>query len=256
MHQLPRQPVGLQSLQQVPPPPPLPPTYSSLALSGSTSAETVGNSQMASTVLPPTPPPPPLPPSPPPIPPSSPPPVFSSSSVSMPLPAGSDISHVSNLADSNKLLKQTGHNIPVRNFSVGDGSLLLEGRSGSDVNCPGKDVSSLKKIAASYDPCPPKPKEERIVQKIEDFCQLIAKDGSSYEEMARLKEYENPEFKFLFGGEPESEAAIAHEYFLWKKKQSLLACESDRIQPAMSTNRSMVTTEPHSPADSDMEMEG
>ena len=32
----------------------------------------------------------------------------------------------------------------------------------------------------------------------------------------------NPEFAFLFGGESGSEAAIAHEYFLWMKKKCVL----------------------------------
>ncbi|XP_048228487.1 serine/arginine repetitive matrix protein 2-like isoform X1 [Ricinus communis] len=97
---------------------------------------------------------------------------------------------------------------------------------------------------------PPKPAEE-IVQKIEELCQLIAKNGSSYEDMSRQKENENPLFKFLFGGEPGSEAAIAHGYFLWMKKR----CKLDGIEHAMPTNHSTVATEAHSPANSDMEME-
>ncbi|XP_057996086.1 uncharacterized protein LOC110653914 isoform X2 [Hevea brasiliensis] len=270
MHQLPHQPVAVQGLQQIPPPPPLPPTFSSFALSGNTLEATVGNPGMSSMVT--TPPPPPLPlpsSSPPPIPPSSP-PVFSPASVSMPLFAGSNVPCGSNPHSRTlsgyksgtlgsvavvKPLNGGQHNIPVHDFSEDDGSLFLEVRSGSKLNYPGGDVFSLNRIVASDVPCPPKPAEEKIVQKIEDLCQLIAKNGSSYEDMARLKESGNPEFKFLFGGEPGSEAAIAHEYFLWMKKQCLLACKSDKIQPAMSTNHLMVTTEPHSPADSDMEME-
>ncbi|KAF2312872.1 hypothetical protein GH714_040929 [Hevea brasiliensis] len=263
IHQLPQQPGGMQGLQQIPPPPPPPPTFSTSSLSGNILEATVGNSQMSSMVPPSTSPPPPLPSSsPPPIPPSSPPPVFSSPSVSLPLPAGFNMPCGSNpqlgtLGPVTEVrpLNRAEHSISVQKFSVDDGSLFLEGQSGNELNYPGGDGLSLNGIVASDVPCPPKPAEEKIVQKIEEFCQLIAKNGSSYEDIARLKGSENPEFKFLFGGEPSSEAAIAHEYFLWMKKQCLLASKSDGIQPEMSTNHLMLTTEIHSPADSDMEME-
>lgn len=260
----------MQGLQQTLPPPPPLPTISTSSLSGNISEATAGNSQMSSMV-PPSVPPPPLPSSsPPPIPPPSPPRVLSAVSVSVPLPAGSNLPSGSN-PQSNTLfdyksgtlgpatevrrLNQAEHSISVYN-SVNDGSLSLEGKSGNGVNYLGEDGLSSKRIVSSDVPCPPKPTEEKIVQKIEEFCHLISKNGSSYEERARLKEPGNPEFKFLFGGEPGSEAAVAHEYFLWMKRQCLLACKSDGNQPAKSTTHLIVTTEIHSPGDSDMEMEG
>ncbi|KAF2282312.1 hypothetical protein GH714_043841 [Hevea brasiliensis] len=211
MHQLPHQPVGVQGLQQIPPPPPLPPTFSSFALSGNTLEATVGNPGMSSMVT--TPPQPPLPlpsSSPPPIPPSSP-PVFSPASVSMPLFAGSNVPCGSN-----------PHSRTLSGYKSGTlGSVaVVKPLNGGQHNIPVHDFSRMMEVYFWN--------RRKIVQKIEDLCQLIAKNGSSYEDMARLKESGNPEFKFLFG---------------------------DKIQPAMSTNHLMVTTEPHSPADSDMEME-
>ncbi|XP_050220792.1 uncharacterized protein LOC126671121 isoform X2 [Mercurialis annua] len=97
---------------------------------------------------------------------------------------------------------------------------------------------------------PPKPAEE-TVQKIEELCQLIAKNGSSYEDMVRQQETKNPSFKFLFGGELGSEAAVGHEYFLWMKKKY----ELEGVVFAMPTNPMVVATVSQSLTDYDMEME-
>ncbi|KAL4566467.1 hypothetical protein LXL04_030582 [Taraxacum kok-saghyz] len=66
---------------------------------------------------------------------------------------------------------------------------------------------------------PPKPTDEKTVRKIELLCQYIAKNGNEFEYMTCQKEVDNPEFAFLFGGPPGSEAAISHEYFKWMKKK-------------------------------------
>ncbi|KAJ4831847.1 hypothetical protein Tsubulata_017513 [Turnera subulata] len=103
---------------------------------------------------------------------------------------------------------------------------------------------------------PPKPAEEKTVQKIEELCRLIAQNGASYEDITRQRELKNPEFQFLFGGEPGSEAAVAYEYFMWMKKQrglppTSLGTESSVQEAGHSTS----FAGRHSPADSDMEME-
>lgn len=114
---------------------------------------------------------------------------------------------------------------------------------------------------------PPKPTEQKVIQKIEILCQFIAKNGPGFEDMARIRESKNPEFKFLFGGEPGSEAAIAHDYFRWLKKKHCSTArlpEGENHVPSQhSENCSLKQTErltlaaiADACADSDMEMEG
>lgn len=116
-------------------------------------------------------------------------------------------------------------------------------------------------------PSPPKPTEEKVVQKIEYLCQLIAKNGPDYEDMVRQNESGNPEFEFLFAGDPGSDAEIAHEYFLWTKKKCMLACKLNEkrsesplrtsgTDSSLQSNHLEVASRTYSPPDSDMEMEG
>ncbi|KAK4779415.1 hypothetical protein SAY86_006943 [Trapa natans] len=74
-------------------------------------------------------------------------------------------------------------------------------------------------FAENVHAAPPKPTDKRVIQNIEILCQFIAKNGLGFEDMARKRESQNPEFKFLFGGEPGTEAGIAHDYFQWLKKK-------------------------------------
>lgn len=92
--------------------------------------------------------------------------------------------------------------------------------SHSEKDSPVVDGSSLKAdVSADISSPPPKPAEEEIVRNIEVLCQFIAKIGPEFENMARTKEAGNPKFAFLFGGEPGSDAAVAHGYFLWMKRK-------------------------------------
>lgn len=96
-------------------------------------------------------------------------------------------------------------------------------------------------------PPPRRPSDEKTVRKIEVLCQYIAKNGHEFEDMTRKKEVGNPEFEFLFGGEPGSEAEISHEYFKWMKKK----CASNELRPDDTLHADIS----HSPAGSDMDME-
>ncbi|KAF8037378.1 hypothetical protein BT93_B0323 [Corymbia citriodora subsp. variegata] len=113
-------------------------------------------------------------------------------------------------------------------------------------------------------PAPPKPADEKIMKRIETLCQFIAKNGPGFEDMARTRESANPEFKFLFGGEPGSDAAVAHEYYQWAKRKYTFG---DKLQEGASNLRPseadisvqpkpfVMTSVAHPDSDSDMEME-
>lgn len=85
--------------------------------------------------------------------------------------------------------------------------------------------------------------------------------------MTYQSEAKNPEFTFLYGGEPGSEAAIAHKYFLWMKKKCILECKMHegksvstlrplKNESSVQSDHLMVEARCNSPSDSDMEMEG
>ena len=115
---------------------------------------------------------------------------------------------------------------------------------------------------------PPRPRDEKIVRKIEVLCQYIAKNGHKFEDMTLQKEVDNPEFQFLFGGAPGSEAAISHEYYKWMKKNcsssELLEGRDNRnvslkpsgVGSSMQPDGLVHADISHSPAGSDMDMEG
>lgn len=124
----------------------------------------------------------------------------------------------------------------------------------------------LSKISALAPP--PKPAASETTRQIEVLCQYIAKNGPAFEVAARSKEHENPKFAFLFGGEPGSEAAIAHEYFKWMKAKCLMESKIhsgfDRSDPLLGPSKLESSRSPdkytgegalHSPAGSDMDME-
>lgn len=102
-------------------------------------------------------------------------------------------------------------------------------------------------ILSDIPPPPPPPRDEKTVKKIEVLCQYIAKNGDKFEHMTCQKEIGNPEFEFLFGGVPGSQAAISHEYFKWMKK---ICISSKLLEPERNRDLS------HSPTGSDMDMEG
>lgn len=151
-------------------------------------------------------------------------------------------------------------------------SLSLEtsyrvGEAVHDGEAGGESVSALGKNLISDLPSPPpKPADDRTVHSIEVLCQYIAKNGPEFEILTRQKESGNPEFKFLFGGEPGSETAVAHEYFLWTKKKYLgsgsvenhgdhdLLLRPSGLSASQLKNAKNVSP-PYSPADSDMDME-
>lgn len=122
-----------------------------------------------------------------------------------------------------------------------------------------KNLASGEYTDLDLPPPPPKPKEENVVQKIEVMCHLIAKNGLGFECITRQKESANPEFRFLFGGELGSEAAVAHEYFRWVKRKCLLQRRKSNLALKLPSMGTSTQTNPidadASPSVSDMEME-
>ncbi|KMS97820.1 hypothetical protein BVRB_5g123810 isoform B [Beta vulgaris subsp. vulgaris] len=217
--------------------------------------------------LPPPPPPPPLAagiaPQPPPLPTSSPP-------VAPPPPAScSPSSKLFSTPTSTAARSPTqlGHDPISEQISVSESSGNTSHKS-CGTSVPVEDLSLRQRVLLELSPTPPKPADEIIVRNIEVLCQFIAKNGPEFEEMARKKESGNPEFNFLVGGDPGSEASCAHEYFLWMKKKCSLENDLLKGQGRRDLSQRHVDVEPssgpnsltnvettHSPADSDVDME-
>ncbi|GMH31559.1 hypothetical protein Nepgr_033403 [Nepenthes gracilis] len=265
-----------QGIQQMLPPSP-PPTSSSLLSAApfeSVSQPMFVESQMLSLAPPPPPPlPPSYPPSPPPPPPSSSPPSSFGILTSAPLNAATD-QPLHSAADPNSnqppSSESTG-NIDVvmqDDDSKHKGGRCLKGLSVEDGLLLRQTVHLDLPPPPPPPPPPPKPTDEQIVRNIEILCQFIAKNGLEFEHMACQKEAGNPKFNFLFGGEKGSEAAIAHEYYQWMKKNCGLASNLQeglakstllpnlvRDQSSGELNTLMAVGGTYSPADSDMDME-
>lgn len=227
------QPGDVQNLHNAPPPPP-PSVYFH---------STVGNYHVPSGV------PPPLPSSPPPVLPA-PPPVTSASSNG----ARTDDTHSVKVSGLESKAAELVDGVVASHPS---GVVPVHG---SDSNWDGASCREVAGAGRDEDLPPPKPTEEKTVQKIEALCQLIAEKGADIEDKIRQDEFQNPEYAFLFGGDPGTEAAISHTYFLWMKKKYNLDTgwhekkrQSDIVYSSGEQYHLHVTTVS---ADSDMEMEG
>ncbi|ONI08891.1 hypothetical protein PRUPE_5G206700 [Prunus persica] len=260
---------GAQGLQQIPPPPASSASNRFTTTTfGSSVHLTVKDSYMpCSAPLPPAsaqPPSAPLP---------APPPSSSPTLAAFNFPGHSNFDHrfnklpMSELRDLDSVDEAADRNEVRHIAAVHEGSQNYEGGSGCEAgSLAGDGLSSNGSLMLDVSPPPPKPTDEKVVQKIEFFCHLIAKNGPGIEDLTRQNEYKNPEFEFLFGGEPGSGAAIAHEYFLWMKKKCNLACKlhDGPNEPPLKSLVIDSSSQPEHlnassgyslPADSDMEME-
>ncbi|XWS47917.1 hypothetical protein CRYUN_Cryun13aG0027300 [Craigia yunnanensis] len=259
---------GLQHISSNPPLPPTTSFFTSAPL-GSFAHSIGGDHHVLSTA--PLPPPPP-PSSPPPILPSPPPSTSTDFSSSKPVQNTSNLpcnlgSDDSKLGASGSLKEVVAPNQVKHNLIAGNGSLNMGGGNGCDmVSLIGDKFSLQEVLIVDLSSTPPKPTDENVIERIEALCQGIAKNGTDYEDMVRKNESGKPEYVFLYGGEPGSEAAIAHDFFQWMKKKSILACKLDEQQGDSSLRSSenesseqpchlVIAAASHSPDDSDMEME-
>ena len=200
-------------------------------------------------------------------------------STSTPFSSSKPVQNASNFpcnldSDGSKLsasgsVDEVASSIQVKNNLVADnGSLNMGGGNGCGMGSLIGDKLSLQEgLTMDLSSTPPKPTDKNVIEKIEALCHCIAKNGPGYEDMVRKNEFGNPEYSFLYGGEPGSEAAIAHDFFSWIKMKSILACKSDKQQGHSSLRPSenkpseqpchlVIAAASHWPDDSDMEMEG
>ncbi|KAI3673342.1 hypothetical protein L6452_39459 [Arctium lappa] len=267
-------PGGIRGIQQAPPllPPPPTPSYFTPAPFGSFVQP--GHESSLGHLPPPPPPPPPPPssppPGPPPLPPSSPPP-------NSPLrPSSESLSTAAELGPTSRKLSvvdMVASGVIDRTNGAGHiDNDTLRHDDGMKCTAPNDSATSVKgtsdfNITSDIPLPPPRPRDEKIVRKIEVLCQYIAKNGHEFEDMTRQKEVDNPEFEFLFGGAPGSEAAISHEYFKWMKKNCSssellegrhnrnISLEPSGVGSSGQPVDSMHASISHSPAGSDMDME-
>ncbi|XVF11772.1 hypothetical protein REPUB_Repub08aG0057000 [Reevesia pubescens] len=258
-------------LQHISSNPPLPPTSSffTSAPLGSFVNSTGGDHHVLLTApLPPPPPPSSLPP----ILPSPPPSTSTAFSSSKPvqnapnLPCNLD-SDGSKLSASGSVDGVVAQNQVKHNFFADNGSLDMGGGNDCDMGSLVGDKLSLQEgLTVDLSSTAPKPTDQNVIERIEVLCLDIAKNGPDYEDMVRKNESGKPEYSFLYGGKPGSEAAIAHDFFQWMKKKSILACKLDERQGDSSLRPSenksseqpfhlVIAAASHSPDDSDMEME-
>ncbi|XWS37258.1 hypothetical protein CRYUN_Cryun19dG0027900 [Craigia yunnanensis] len=265
---LPPQQPGLKHISSHPPLPLTTSFFTSAPLGNFIHSSGGDHHVLSTSTLPPPPPlssPPPSLPSPPP-------------STSTPFSSSKPVQNASNLpcnlySDGSKLsasgfVDEVSTPIQVKHNLVADnGSLNMGGGNGCDMGSLVGDKLSLQEgLTMDLSSTPPKPTDENVIKKIEALCQYIAKNGPDYEDMVRKYESGNPEYSFLYGGEPESEAAVAHDFFWWMKKKSILVCKSDKQQEDSSLRPSenkpseqpchlVIAAASHSLDDSDMEME-
>lgn len=211
------------------------------------------------------PPPPTSPPVALPHPPSSPPPTSSfpfSNDSPRPNPAVShSTSHAQNTSGTDTPVGSTDG--VSRSYLVGNDACKPEGFGKG--NGYGDSASKISSSCMKNSIPPPKPLDDRTVRSIEILCQFIAKNGPEFEDMTRKKEFGNPQFKFLFGGEPGSENSVAYEYFMWMKNKCKLEFKTNGAQKitdspvrplaGYSSQLNADTGVPSSSADSDMDME-
>ncbi|KAJ7956486.1 Zinc finger CCCH domain-containing protein 55 [Quillaja saponaria] len=245
LHQPPPHSGDRQSLQHILPPPPTAATYVQ---------STLGDSHIPSIA------PPPLPSSPPPIPPCPP-------------PANFDLTSASPITSVTEMRDLDSFDEVIAPHQLGCGAHALDANSNQyrgsnrEVTSLARDaLSSTKSAILDLHPPPSKPTEDKIVKNIDVLCQLIAENGPVIEDKTIQDESTNPEFEFLFGGDPGTEADIAHHYFQWMKAKCILEYrlregrhESQSrpldVESSGQPDHLKVATVCNSTADSDMEME-
>uniref|UniRef100_A0A803M0Q3 C3H1-type domain-containing protein n=1 Tax=Chenopodium quinoa TaxID=63459 RepID=A0A803M0Q3_CHEQI len=256
----PRAPPPPPYMQLPPPPPQAPPPPTAAGNFSPANFDSAKQQSTESHMSSLGPPPPPLPPS---SPPRAPPPPSACSSSSP-----RKFSTPTNTASGSPT--QSGHD-PISEqvlVSESSGNITTHSHKSGATPISDEDVSLNQSVLLDLPPPPPKPADENVVRNIEVLCQFIAKNGPEFEEMARKKESGNPEFDFLVGGDPGSEASCSHEYFLWMKKKCSLVNDLHKGQGQRDLSHTYGDGEPsagpnslpnvrtsHSPADSDVDME-
>ncbi len=129
---------------------------------------------------------------------------------------------------------------------------------------PGFPPSSSQPLVADNFPIDPPsmPRDPEMLKNIDLLSSFVVKNGPEFEQLARTKQIGDPKFGFLFGGEPDTDAAIGQRYYEWKKQalkaslqsQSGSGLHSER--PSAQDAEKLTSDAPPSPVGSDMDMEG
>ncbi|CAK9883399.1 unnamed protein product [Sphagnum jensenii] len=128
---------------------------------------------------------------------------------------------------------------------------------------PGFPPSSSQPLVADNFPMDPPsmPRDPEMLKNIDLLSSFVVKNGPEFEQLARTKQIGDPKFGFLFGGEPDTDAAIGQRYYEWKKQalkaslqsQSGSGLHSER--PSAEDAEKLTSDAPPSPVGSDMDME-
>jgi hypothetical protein len=109
---------------------------------------------------------------------------------------------------------------------------------------------------------PAMPRDAEMLKNIDVLSSFVVKNGPDFEQLARKKQSADPKFAFLFGGEPDTDAAIGQRYYEWKK-HALEASLWSQGGSSLCSGRGSIQDEVKltsdalaSPVGSDMEMEG
>jgi hypothetical protein len=109
---------------------------------------------------------------------------------------------------------------------------------------------------------PAMPRDAEMLKNIDILSSFVVKNGPDFEQLARKKQSADPKFAFLFGGEPDTDAAIGQRYYEWKK-HALEASLWSQGGSSLCSGRGSIQDEVKltsdalaSPVGSDMEMEG
>ncbi len=119
----------------------------------------------------------------------------------------------------------------------------------------------------SMDNPPAMPRDAEMLKNIHVLSSFVVKNGPDFEQLARRKQVGDPKFGFLFGGDPDTDAAIGQRYYEWKKRaleaglrvaaQASSGLLVSPVQPSAPPYAEKLTSDaPASPAGSDMDLEG
>ncbi|KAJ7533578.1 hypothetical protein O6H91_13G055600 [Diphasiastrum complanatum] len=128
---------------------------------------------------------------------------------------------------------------------------------GTSDTCASREILDLKSPRTTLptdinlQPCspqaqPPLPFDPEVVKNIEVLATFVAKNGSEFEDMARIKQANDPRFRFLFGGEAGFEAFIGYNFHEWKKHDLLSKSASAENRTSLFQEHQKLNSEAHS----------
>ncbi|KAJ7515650.1 hypothetical protein O6H91_22G022100 [Diphasiastrum complanatum] len=138
-----------------------------------------------------------------------------------------------------------------------DASQSIVSNPGTSDTCASLEILDLKSPRTTLptdinlQPCspqalPPLPSDPEVVKNIEVLATFVAKNGPQFEDMARIKQANDPKFRFLFGGEAGSEAFIGYNFYEWKKHDLLSKSASAENRTSLFQEHQKINSEARS----------